>query len=384
MKSIILYGVRGIRKDIETYLSNQFQIIGYSDSDPIYSDVLYYEYKPFFQLHNISRQPFDYILICTKDISISYEIVSKLLSVGVPQYKIIESCYVIHSVYQFDIPLVNYVEMNQQFDGLCFGMSYSYNCFLTHFFSKNFYKLSYFGADFYFHKQNIEYLADKKSNSIRNVSYIVFDLPYYCFNWDLSKAKKTIRNRFSLLEPFNDYHNYGTNTLEKWYIKEYKILKQMFYKKLQVNKSSFSNNFEPRIFVDFDEQKDHFSSLEHVWTSIHQDTIHENIYIFRKILDLLNTLNPRIKICIVIFPMYLEFLEENKQDINNMKRIFYNIINDFKKNFNIQIIDCFEMFQDKTLYFDVHHLNSYGGYKISTFLESEFQKNLYYDNSHII
>ena len=377
MKNVIIYGVRGIRKEIEANLSDDYNIIGYSDSDTIYKHISEYEYKPFYTPFILCDQLFDYVIITVSNKTVSAQIVIFLINAGILQEKIIETCYVINSVYLFDIPLKNYIKLNQTFDGLCFGMSYTYNAFLTHYFSKRFYKLSYFGADMYFHYMNILYLAKHHIDLLSNIKYIVFDLPYYTFNWDLSKAKYTIRNRFSLLEPFNDYHNYGINDLEEWNIQEYQILKKMFYPTSRTNSSSCSNNFEPHYINNFYIQEDNFASLEHVWTSLHNDTIHENKDLFSKILSLLKSINPQIKFAIIITPMLLEYLKENLSEINHMKDLFYNIISGFCNEYNISVVDCYDMFQDKSFYFDVHHLNAQGGYDFSIYLDSVFKESLY-------
>jgi len=377
LKNIIIYGVRGVRKKIETNLSDNYNIIGYSDSDIIYKDISEYEYKPFFLPQILCDQFFDYIIITIPDKEQSAKIVSKLVALGISQLKIIETCYIISSIYSFDIPLKNYIKLNQKFDGLFLGMSYSYNAFLTHFFTKRFYKLSYFGGDIYFHHKNIQHLVQNNINLLTNLKYIVFDLPYYAFNWDLSSAKRTIRWRFSLLEPFNDYHNYGKTNSEKWYIEEYKILKDMFHNITRLNFSSSSNNFEPRYFDDFQVKKDDFATLEHVWSSFKNETIAENITTLRNTLTLLKSVNPQIKFSFVTSPMYLEYLKEDFDKVNNMKNKFYDILSEHFREFNIETFDCFELFQDKSLFSDTHHLNALGGYEFSSYLNIEFQKCLY-------
>ena len=49
MKKVILYGIRGIgRKEIEFFLSNSYEIIGYSDSDKCYNKCRYINYIRYF------------------------------------------------------------------------------------------------------------------------------------------------------------------------------------------------------------------------------------------------------------------------------------------------------------------------------------------------
>ncbi len=82
-KKVILYGIRGEgRREIEYYLSNDYEIIGYSDSDVQYYTCHYINYKCFFIPEKLAEQDFDYIIITVKDLKISNEIRQQIIARG--------------------------------------------------------------------------------------------------------------------------------------------------------------------------------------------------------------------------------------------------------------------------------------------------------------
>lgn len=83
MKKVILYGIRGTgRKEIEHFLSDSYEIVGYSDSDVQYCDYNYFNYIRFFLPEELKNQFFDYLIITPKDLKVSDEIKDKLVQGG--------------------------------------------------------------------------------------------------------------------------------------------------------------------------------------------------------------------------------------------------------------------------------------------------------------
>jgi len=82
-KKVILYGIRGEgRKEIEYYLSNAYEIIGYSDSDVQYHTCRYINYISFFNPDELPMHDFDYIIITVKDLKKSNEIRRQIIGGG--------------------------------------------------------------------------------------------------------------------------------------------------------------------------------------------------------------------------------------------------------------------------------------------------------------
>lgn len=375
---VIIYGVRGQRKYLENCLANHYEIIGYSDSDERYSGIKKYDYKPFYSPENLINIEFDYIIINSNVEVISEQIMSKLMKLGIKRSKIIETVHNLYSTFEFVLPIENYLKMNKVFPGLIFGMSYSYSSLLTYCFDFDYFKLSYLGADLYYHYSNIKKIKEYNISLIEKCSHIIFDLPYYAFNWDLSKAKKTIQRRMGLLDYFKDYHNYGFNDYEKLIIKEYQVAKDMFSKKSVLNKSSYSNNFESYRETRIEERKDEFVTLEHVWERYHWDTIDENKEIFKSILKILTEINPNIRITIVVYPFYMEYMNKHILEINKMKNLFYDFMEEIKDEYYINIIDCMNLkeMQNKRYYKDANHLNGIGAYEFSKWLNKALKERL--------
>ncbi len=378
-KGVILYGVRGIRETIEHLLDDKYEVIGYSDSDLIYHNLKEYEYKPFYIPEHLKYTIFDYVVITILNREISNDIVKKLIYYGVSNEKIIETCMTITLKSPFRIPLDSYLSMDKQnpVEGLILGMSYAYYGILTYELSKRFFKLAHFSGDLFFHFKNLEYININTKSLKENINYIVFEMPYYVFNWDLSKAKNTVRSRMALLERFEDYHNYGKDKKEQWYIEEYKILKDMFSQKLRYNASVSSNNYENRFPVGIVEQEHPFYQLEHIWTRIHHDTIKENNAIFNNILEMLYKANPSIKIVVFIPPFFNKLLVNQMEDIEAMKKIFYDCMDNLQKKFEITMIDCNNWLQEKEYYMDIHHLNPLGAYSFSNLLNKKLEESFY-------
>jgi len=79
MKSVILYGIRGTgRKEIESFLSDSYEIIGYSDSDVRYWKCQHINFKRFFLPEELKDISFDYLIITPVNPDISSEIGKKL------------------------------------------------------------------------------------------------------------------------------------------------------------------------------------------------------------------------------------------------------------------------------------------------------------------
>lgn len=91
MKKVILYGIRGLlRKEIEQYLSDEYEIIGYSDSAAEYQHCRWIDFKQFFSKKVLKTIEFDYCIITTKTRETAKEIKDMLLSEGVDKNKILE------------------------------------------------------------------------------------------------------------------------------------------------------------------------------------------------------------------------------------------------------------------------------------------------------
>ena len=151
-----------------------------------------YEYKLFYTPDKLKDISFDCIVISIMNRDISCDVIQSLIDYGIPHNKLIEICNVITKKSPFEIPLDRFVNLQQQkpFEGLLMGMSYSYYGLLINCFSKKIYKLSHFSGDIFFRYKNIEYI-NKFTNCLKtDIKYVIFEMPYYAFNWDASQAEK--------------------------------------------------------------------------------------------------------------------------------------------------------------------------------------------------
>lgn len=83
MQTVILYGLRGAgRREVEYFLSDDYKIIGYSDSDIQYNSYSYINYIKFIRQEELNTISYDCLIITPKDLKIANEIKSKLIQGG--------------------------------------------------------------------------------------------------------------------------------------------------------------------------------------------------------------------------------------------------------------------------------------------------------------
>lgn len=371
VKKIILYGVRSNRLFIEKNLSRNYEIVGYTDSDSRYDELEEYDYKVFYQVKKLKYAEFDYVLIVPQKDNAMNEIFDVLIQNEVDIEKIIK---VGDFELDFRNPLKEFYNLHRCFDGIVLGMSHAYSGFLTHYFSEKFFKFAAPSMDLYFHLHILKKIFS--SDLSGKIKYIVFELPYYIFNYDLSKCKKIAKIRMNYMDIFNDYHHYGENDDEMRNIRFYKVLKDMFG--WDENYVLSSNNFESnRIALHCNEStNEHIKYCrDHSWYKIEPKTIEENVVIWHNILALIRKRFSEIKIAIVIYPQNPLMIKHHGTTISNMKGIFYEHILDGNDN-NILIYDYFSMLPEHS-FIDQCHMNTAACIDFSRLLDRKFKKDFY-------
>ena len=76
------------------------------------------------------------------------------------------------------------------YDGYYFGMSHSQLAFLPWLMDISFINCSRGSTDLFFYYQMLKHYLQSDRAHFTSAKYFVFEMPYYFFNWDLSKAKK--------------------------------------------------------------------------------------------------------------------------------------------------------------------------------------------------
>lgn len=279
-----------------------------------------------------------------------------------------------------------------RYDAFLLGMSHSYGGFLERISPKRIYKFSVPSMDLYYQLKLLTDLKEKYDFS--KVETIIFELPYYIFNYDISMTKETFLKRINYYYYFEDYHHFGRDREQQSQIKLFEELNRSSEASLYgrakddkitaekknpkfpgIEKMYYKCRYlihrkEKHIWME-EERQDILQMRPHVWYKEHPDTIQENKHIWKQILKTIKEIG-NLNVKIMVFPFCPYFIEGHQTAIKKMKELFY-------ENIGIEpedVFDCFELFMDKPEYFaDECHLNEKGKY-IFTRKCGEWMKNV--------
>ena len=337
------------------------------------------------QLLSIS---YDYLIIMTRDAQKSSETKEQLCQNGISIDKILEYYFFEMSPSKSAVENFWNSKCQMQYDKFVFGMSHSYGGLLPELLRGSTYVFSAPSMDLYYH-----YLVLKDicvNYDISKVKKIVFELPYYIFNYDLSRSKKTFLQRINYYYYYGDYHNFGQNENEKKILYMFEKLNSLcdepIYKRcgLKLNREYKKNTRLERFLrkgyaqlryllskkdrhLWTKEEKQRILQMQpNVWYRTYSNTISENIEVWKKIRKLLMHYE-NVEIYVCVFPFNPIFLQKNEKKIREMKQVFYQEIAISKQN----IVDCMTCYEDRAdLFSDECHLNSLGSYQFSKKLRS--------------
>lgn len=280
-----------------------------------------------------------------------------------------------------------YLYDKRSYDGIMIGMSHLENGIMLDRMNGNFAKIGIPSIDIYYICRIVQLLV--KENRLRGLKQIIFELPYYMFNWDISRSTKIIE-RFPIAYYFGDYHHFGENKDEKIKLDHMLILNSVMKKKmikekdyatkcyvdvsdgwkkyneLSVNNTIFSNI--KTSVLEWEEQRKLCEKEYHIWTKMHGNTIEENKSEWKKMIMMLSKKYPNIKIYVAVFPQNPYFVKCHKDEIRRMRAVFYKFVNCENK---VKIIDHFGYYLPFWCFRDECHLNELGACVYSRILNKE-------------
>lgn len=347
MKEIVIYGIYylELRRKIESFLNDEYRIVGYMDTYLSEDIVDGMEYIPIDKISAINP---DYIVVCVRNTQAFEDIKQLLINVGgIEENRIINPIFLKSEKYM-QKDLVRHIEHKLGYDTqiLIFGLSYSLRGIV-----KN--KLKYKAFDFSWHGLNLYYnykllLYARESQRFNRTKYSVCVFPYWYFNYDMSKSKYQYETAQILaVHRLQDYHNRDSVNG----INDYEINEKLFA-------SKFLDYYRPTeniyLYNSICSDKE---DLPRIWTDEHHDTICENRKIYKKFIDELLSFSERV--VLIIPPVYVGNIN-NIGIIEKMKSYFADIIG--YANGRVVVLDLFsdERYQDASLFANATHLNYRG------------------------
>lgn len=218
--------------------------------------------------------------------------------------------------------------------------------------------------DIFLYNRYIKRICETTSKKDRKkIRKVIFEFPYYIFNYDLSKTKTVAFQRFSYFYYIHEYHNLVTNDLTEKFIENFDIINRLFDKdpinfltEPQKKNLLWIRKLHGKVRIVTDKYS--------VWKKRYIDTINENIILFEKIYKLLVDEFPNCSIEIIVTPFNPLFRFTHKKEIKEKKELFYKVIN----NYDIKIDDKFNFLKSGKYFLDYCHLNYDGAVKYRTYL----------------
>lgn len=312
---------------------------------------------PIIDITQIKNYKYDFIIILEKEEFKANKCINKLIVNGVDKKNIYD--YYRHN-YNFCIEGFDYkfdeIIKKNKVELLITGLSYAETAIDSNYFNLSSFNFALSSQDLFYDYNITKYLLNLGSVS-SSLKYVIISLAYYSFDYDLSKSNEAARTH-RYYECLGTTHNY-LKSLDIDII--HSLYKKTNYKKeyydmtvAKANTKMYDKNAENQEYI-----------AKHHAAMNHPITVMENKKIFEEYLELLKSKN--IKPIVVVCPTskyHHTYFEDGL-----LKSRFYNILNEFKKYYNFQILDYFnsDLFEDND-FWDYSHLNKNGAEKFTKLL----------------
>lgn len=363
MKKVIIFGTGATAKIVVSGLKEDVTIICYCDND-MNKWGKFHNGKQIIIPKKIIEINFDYVLIASQ---FNDEIYNQLIKIGVNEEKIFQFFKFVDSFWSYiEFDLLKLNRNKENVEGIITGISYAEKGIDEELLKKNFNKMARHSQDLYYDYNLVKYAIEKYKNQMVNLKYVLISLSYYSFQYDMSlsamKGKvpvyyKAIGKKHHL----SDVEKYLTETMNSEYIvNEVFNLDIYGYPKVKWKWNIISSDKSSNLINEEHGKKQ--AILD--YNKNYPETVKENTQILKDYLQLLNENN--IKPIIVICPVSIYYAKYVSKQI---REEFYNILNEMKKQYNFQFLDCFNdnLFNDED-YYDVSHLNEKGAKKFTNML----------------
>lgn len=186
---IIIYGLCATTDYVENRILKEHNVVGYADS---YAKISIYKGKPFYQLKDIKKVPFDFCVIALENRNIAWQVRETLIKeAGIDEQKVIPF-FVYAESEHFRI---HFSECDYDPQGLILGNSHVFYGILTDYLSMPAMKLSASSQDIFQSYKTITGSIELYRNKLDNLKWVMVDLyDYNEFNRDLSLSSVMFSN----------------------------------------------------------------------------------------------------------------------------------------------------------------------------------------------
>ena len=254
------------------------------------------------------------------------------------------------------------------YQGLILGMSHSQCGILDETsFENKFFKVSAPSMDLWCHSEYYKWLAENYPDRIRALNKIVIEVPFYIFNYDLSRFGTFVYSKLNYYKHINKWHHFGENDQQK------RIREQFccYWNVLKITEVMETSRFKNPLYKPFRTiYRMVLSATNHdsVWCDCYEQTITENKTIWDTLIKDISVYSPNASIFLLVMPFNPIFRLTHRRQIEYMMDIFFECVKGID---NANIIDDFKLYNNPLLFSDHCHLNVKGRQKYSKQLFSK-------------
>lgn len=369
MINVLFCGISDYLDEIIDQLDDCNVVVGYTDIKSCLNTFSQFDGLPYGKITDFDSSDYDVIIVTYKNEENILKAIDELNDYRekILIYNLFRDSTICDFFDKFD-------KTNLNCSNIILGMSHAQNDIQTHLLNENSFKFSYPSMDIFCHYKILEHICNLAENKLYTLKKIIIEVPYYIFNYDLSMSQRSVLKRLYYFKLFDDYHNYGLNKDEQLKIHQFNLYLKVINRRKVFTKNNqidYNTNLLHRFATDFYHQKDVFLENSKVWSSYREKTIKENIMLFDKIINLLYSRIPNIKIIILICPFNPIYRLLHYNDIKKMRSLFYSKVD----KYNLSVVDFFEWSNNPFYFLDHCHLNTRASYIFTNTLKNILELN---------
>lgn len=353
MKKIILYGVRHIelRRNIEFFLDDGYEIIGYSDTW-YESDVI--DGKRFIPPQQLCDESFDYIVPLSFKESVLADMCNALQKNGVPGEKIIKPLMFIHqSAEKMQLDLVKDIDEHYQEEpNLIYGLSYSLRGIHKDALKFPTYDCSWHSLDLYYNFKLFTYMR-RQGRLPRQGGKALLVFPYYIFDYDFSRTAYNYKvgTCFSLWR-LDDWHHFQQAPDGADYVANYRMFGRKVSEFYHFQRYQHQNG---GVYPG----ENGTAELGKLWFRDHEVTAAENKRLFSQFIRELR--EEDMMPVLIVPPYYMDGIDaQSRAAVSKKRERFYQIVREASGG-RLTILDYMDIYAHQRMFFtDLTHLNSRG------------------------
>ncbi len=297
----------------------------------------------------------------------------------------------------YELPLMHVDRIFEAYEddyyqGIVLGLSHARVGICPEMIPINVADISVSAQDIYYNYSTLKYIISKYPTRLKKIQYAVYDVFDYTYlNYDVSLSNNACQyykwGGYSL-----DSHNFNSN--KNFDVDFNEFISSIQSNKLKTGVEHFCNECIIRgdlikqynkAEVDMIGSRTKTVSPEEILAydgdnslvnKRFESTIKENIELLNKTMELLKSINPNMKIRLVILPHYPKACRQIESKYKDVKKMFLDRMNVLCETWDdVEFYDLKEMpeFDNELYFYDCEHLNFFGARKFTNTLNTVMQ-----------